>query len=264
MARNKQIYSKEKYSHILIKGTMNHQLFKSTNDYDKFIGILKLKQSQFLFKLLAYSIFPDHVHLIIEESSKTTIASILHGVTSLYTRYYQNKYYIKGPILAGGYHRDLINNNKELLCRIRYIHQKPKSQKLSNSLIYKYSSYNDYCNPSNDSFLHRSTVYRLFDKHDDIKAANFFKCIHHESDQGKIFDVDENIYKKVAIAKQILKEELSSYGLNYDNIPKHIQFRELLILKIHKESNLSHQEIADLLSISRHIVGRTIRFHRPN
>jgi REP element-mobilizing transposase RayT len=263
MSRTKQNYSKEKYSHILIKGTMSHQLFKSDKDYDKFIKILSLKQSQFLFKLLAYSLFPDHVHIIIEESSKSTIASILHGVTTLYTRYYQNKYYISGPILAGGYHRDLISNHKDLLCRIRYIHQKPKLQKLSSGLHYKYSSYTSYCNPDKESFLHRSTVYRLFDAHDDTIASNLFKSIHHESDNHKIFDIDENIFEKVAIAKKILKEELSNYQLNYENIPKNLPFRENLILRIHNQAKLSHQEIADLLSISRHVVGRTIRFHRP-
>lgn len=257
-------YSKEKYSHILVKGTMNHPLFKSDVDYDKFIHILSLKQNQFNFKLLAYSLFPDHVHLIIEESSKSTIASILHGVTSLYTRYYQNKYYVTGPILAGGYHRDLITNHKDLLCRIRYIHQKPKLQRLSSGLHYKYSSYSAYAKPKEDSFVYRSTVYRLFDKHDDQIASNLFKSIHHESNTQEIFDVDENIYEKVAIAKRILKEELSSYKLDYDNIPKNLPFRESLILKIYLQSKLSHQEIADLLSISRHIVGRTIRFSRQN
>lgn len=264
MTRSKPDYSKEKYSHILIKGTMNYPLFKSDKDYDKFIYILSLKQSQFQFKLLAYSLFPDHVHIIIEESSRSAIASILHGVTTLYTKYYQYKYQISGSILAGGYHRDLIINHKDLLCRIRYIHQKPKLQKLSSGLHYKYSSYSCYCNPNEESFVFRSTVYRLFDKHDDKVAANLFRSIHHEADTHQIFDVDDNIYEKVAIAKKILKEELSSYQLNYESIPKNLAFRENLILKIHKQANLSHQEIADLLNISRHIVGRTIRFNRPN
>lgn len=261
---NNQIskYSKEKYSHILIKGTMNHQLFRSHSDYKKFISILSHKQNQFRFNLLAYGLFPDHIHLIIEESSNNTIASILHGVTTLYTRYYQNKYYIQGSILAGGYHRDLITNNKDLLCRIRYIHQKPKVLKLTAGLNYDYSSFTSYCTPASESFVHRSIVYRLFDQHDDQKAANFFKSIHHESNQSDVFDIDDNIYKKVAIAKKILKEELSTYALNYDNIPKNIAFRENLILRIYKQSHLSHQEIADLLNISRHIVGRTIRLNQ--
>lgn len=264
MTRRNHNYSKEKYSHILIKGTMNYPLFKSEKDYDKFMQILTLKQSQFLFKLLAYSLFPDHIHIIIEESSRSTIASILHGVTTLYTKYYQKKYYISGPILAGGYHRDLITNHKDLLCRIRYIHQKPKLQKLSKGLHYKYSSYTSYCHPMEDSIVYRSTVYRLFDKHDDIISSNLFKSIHHETNDYQVFDVDENIYEKVAIAKKILKEELSHYELSYENIPKNIAFRENLILKIHCQSKLSHQEIADLLSISRHIVGRTIRFNQAN
>lgn len=255
-------YSKEKYSHILIKGTMNHQLFRSPQDYNKFLSILTHKHNQFRFKLLAYGLFPDHVHLIIEETATITIASILHGVTTLYTRYYQRKYYIQGSILAGGYHRDLITNHKDLLCRIRYIHQKPKILKLSSGLNYDYSSFSSYCNPESTTFVHRSTVYRLFDQHDDQKASNFFKSIHHESNQTNIFDIDDNIYKKVAIAKQILKEELSTYNLNYDNIPKHKDFRENLILRIYKQSHLSHQEIADLLNISRHIVGRTIRLNQ--
>ena len=110
----------------------------------------------------------------------------------------------------------------------------------------------------------RQPLYNLFDKHSSSKASNLFKTIHYAKDSTKILDMDQDNFNKVAIAKKILKEELTIYHTDYDTIRKDIAFREQLVLKIHREAQLSQQEIADLLSISRHIVGRIIRFHRPN
>ncbi len=255
-------YSKEKYMHLLLKGNPNQPLLRQPSDYDRFLTILATKRSQYRFRLIGYALFKDYIHVILEETTKGTLPAVVHGISLLYTKYYQNKYGIEGPVFSGSYRSDLIDSNKELICRLRYLHQKPKVIGLCTNLSYEYSSFIAYSKPKEPSMVDRSIIYRMFDKQDDIKASNLFRTIHHDDGYTTTFDVEDNLYEKVAVAKKILKEELTAYETDYMSIGKNTPFREHLIMKIFNESKLTQQEIADLLSISRHIVGRIIRMNR--
>ncbi len=264
MTRRLNSYSKEKYIHILLRSNLNHSLFIDSNDYNNFLRFLKTKQNQYRFQTLGYALFPSHIHLILENTSNVSFSTILHGLQVLYSKYYHNKYNTSGSLFGSGYKKEVVNSNKDLICHLRYIHQKPKRHGLSQTLHYPYSSYFLYADPTLETFIHRSTLYRLFDQHNDKVASNLFKGIHHEIDTSDVLDISNNLYQKVAIAKKILKEELICYDIEYTSIKSNYNFRENLILKISNESELTHQEIADLLSISRHIVGRIIRLNHSN
>lgn len=259
MSRRQTTYSKEKYTHLLIRSNLQNPLFQSPKDYEQFLFFLETKQHQFKFQLLGYCLMPDHVHLVIETSSKTNESSIIHGLLVLYSKYYNNKYDHFGSVFGKGYKKELITSGKSLICLLRYLHQKPKFQRISETLHYPYTSYNDYAYPHHSSMINRSYIYRLFDLKDDKKASNLFKCIHHEKEETAILDVSPELTQQVHIAKLILKEELANYKIDYDAIQSNYKFREQLIKKIHEESRLTQQEIADLLNLSRHIVGRDLR-----
>lgn len=249
--------------HILLRGRVQQPLFLHTSDYHQFIEYLLMKQRQFGFRILGYCMVNDQVQLIIEERCRGTLASSIHGLTLLYTRYYKNKYEWDGPIFSGTYQCEPIHLNKDLLCRLRHIHQKPKRLDLPGRLHYTYSSYKDYTHPTEPSFVYRHFVYQLFDTTNNETAARFFMTIHQEMEPTNFFEVKDELYKRVKTAKRILKEEILQYDVSYDQLQKSSPIRDQLILRIYQESDLNQQEIADLLSISRHIVGRIIRLSRP-
>lgn len=257
----KTTYSKEKYIHLLVRSNLNHPLFRSESDYETFMKYLVIKSNQYKFRILGYCLFKDHVHIIIENCTPYDVSTLLHGLLVLYTGYYHRKYDTTGSLFGTGFKKELITSNKDLICYLRYIHQKPKRMNICKTLDYIYSSYHDYIHPEEESILYRSTLYRLFDLHDDKKACNFFRSIHHEMESAPVMDLSKNLYNEVTVAKNIMKEALTSYGYDFDHIKKDHPFREKLVLKIHEESKLTHQEIADLLSLSRHIVGRIIRLN---
>ncbi len=249
--------------HLLLRGRVQQPLFRHDSDYTQFIDYMLMKQRQFGFRILGYCMINDQVQLIIEERTRGTLASSIHGLTLLYTRYYKNKYDWDGPIFSGTYQCEPIHLSKDLLCRLRHIHQKPKRLELPGRLHYTYSSYKDYANPNQPSFVYRKSIYQLFDTSDHDAAARFFCSIHQEMEPMTFFQVKDELYKRVKTAKRILKEEILQYDVSYDQLQKSSPIRDQLILRMYRESDLNQQEIADLLSISRHIVGRIIRLHRP-
>lgn len=250
------------FFHIVLKGHTNTVLFQHSSDYMYFLDILNTKKKQFAFEVLGYCLLKDHVHLVIDSTPKSTLSSIMHGIIILYTKYYQKKYSIEGAVFSGRGLSETFHNSKELICRIRYIHQKGKLKNPEKTLNYPYSSYNAYIHPNEPSIISRYRIYRLFDKNNPQIAANLFSTIHHALEPDTFLDIEENLYEKVSLAKKILKEELSQYKINYQDIQRPTAYREKLILKIYQETGLNQQEVADLLCLSRHIVGRAIRLNK--
>jgi len=240
---------------------MNQPLLRTEADYNKFLHCLQKQKEHYHLHIIGYALFKNVVHILMENTTKYALSAVIHSLTMQYTKYYQHKYNYTGLIFGIGYPNKLIKTDRELLCHLRYIHQKPKVKGLSSNFKYPYSSYNDYMNPQAESFLSRYTIYRLFDLHNETKACNLLRCIHHEMEERLDFDISPDLDEKVSIAKKIIREEMEKYKVNYESIPKNYDFREQLIMKIHQESQLTQTEISDLLGLSRHIVGRVIRLH---
>lgn len=259
-----QIQSSGTYHHIILRSNLSNRIFKSDSDYTRFLEILRYNQTKLKYRLLGYGLFSDHIHLILSHSEPHTTSSIIHDLTIAYTKYYQHKYSLTGSIFSKSYLKDIFHCEKELILRIRYIHQKPVKIGLTATCSYPYTSYNEYAQPEQPSFLHRHIIYRTIDQKDDVKASNLFRGIHSDFSTDLGFDVDANIDKKVSIAKKILLEEINRVPLSYEDIIKPSEFRDHLISRIYSESRLRTQEIADLLGISRFIIGRTIKKLNPH
>lgn len=262
MARQSRNYIKQGYYHLFLKAHVETPLFRSNKDFDKYLDILRMKVKQFNGNLIAYVLLTDNIQIIIEETASNTISSIMHGTSLLYTKYYQRKYDITGPIFSGRFKSEIIHHNRDLLCRVRFLHQRPTIG-CKHSLNYEYSSFSHYLSPYSPSFLKRHIIYDLFNKQDYLKASNIFKSIHYAKEDINYFNQKEDLYARVETAKLILKEELTHYNMEYIHLQKSSSPRDHVILRLHQQSNLNKQEIADLLSLSRHVVGRIIRFYEP-
>lgn len=252
------------FSHILLKGQNDTALFNMESDYKKILDITVLKKNQYKVDIIGYAVFENHIHLILNSGTKCEISAIISGIKLLYTRYYNKKYSHTGKIFNKTFNIISFSGAKQLTSRLKYLHQKPKKMGLTNTFNYSYSSYYDYANPDIPSIISRELIYNIFDVNNRYSASNLFKAIHLYEDPDNSLDLDNDIYYKLAMAKSIIKEELNTYNYTYANILKPSRFRTYIINRLHLETSLCNQEIADILGLSRHIVGRTIREYYLN
>lgn len=264
MKQTETVYSKEKYIHLLLRSNLKHPLFVTKSDYESFMKFLEVKMRQYEVQLLGYLLLPNHFHLILDGDSYLNVSSLIHGLCVLYTKYYHKRFETTGSLFSKSYQKDVIKTHKDFINCMRYIHQKPKNQGYCHTMTYPYSSYSAYVDPSQETLVNRQVLYRLLDPGDDKVASNLCRGIHQAQTAPPVEDVNKDLNRQVALAKHIMKEEMTTYDIQYENIPSDFAFRENLVLKIHQASTLTQQEIADLLSLSRHIVGRIIRMHRAS
>ncbi|MEK7579391.1 MAG: transposase [Patescibacteria group bacterium] len=96
--------------------------------------------------LAAFTLMPNHFHLILEEVTEGGISKYMHKVLMAYAKYFNEKYAKSGHVFQGPYRAVHIVSNKQLLHVSAYVHL--NQSELSDSPEYAYgydwSSCQDY------------------------------------------------------------------------------------------------------------------------
>lgn len=67
MPRQARRKSESGIYHIMLRGINQQQIFEDSEDYEKFLQILKDCKAVSEYKLFAYCIMGNHIHLLIQE-----------------------------------------------------------------------------------------------------------------------------------------------------------------------------------------------------
>lgn len=222
------------YSHIYNKGVENRKLFIDQQDYDVFLGFLrdylsappsaeKIKKSfsvngrtfhgvphqpKNYFKkveLIAYSLLPDHFHLLVNQKTRGSLEKLMRSLSTRYAIYYNKKYHRHGSLFIGPYKSIRIKKDPQLIHLTRYLHHESlgNTSTNKNSAAYGYSSYKEYLKVRDTSWIKPEVVLTFFDKskNDYFKGtrgyANFVE--HYELKQNEVGLLDKIIIEDKSI-----------------------------------------------------------------
>jgi len=145
MARMPRIYVEGALYYITSRGVHKGTLFKDERDYRQYLELLNNYKAQYGFKLFAFALLPNHLHLLIELKEGTSISAIMHDVNSMYTKNFNTQYGRKGHLFQERFRAVLVEKEPYLSRMTRYIHLNPERLGLITELInYPYSSYPIY------------------------------------------------------------------------------------------------------------------------
>ena len=101
MARTARKHSDSGVYHVILRGVNKQQIFECTEDYQRFLNILRTltvreqdesgHRSKPNCVVYAYCLMGNHVHLLVKESSEL-LAQIMKRISSSYVYYYNHKY----------------------------------------------------------------------------------------------------------------------------------------------------------------------------
>lgn len=111
--------------HIINRGNQKQLIFLEKVDYERFLLILKHYKKKYKFKLFAYCLMPNHIHLIIEVNKADELAKIMQGVTQVYTLWFNKKYKKVGHLWQGRFKSMIIQKDKYLIDCLTYIELNP-------------------------------------------------------------------------------------------------------------------------------------------
>ena len=86
MPRLPRIYIEGALYYVTCRAEPEQKLFQEKRDYDMYLEFLKKYRKDFGFKVFAYVLLPNHIHLLIEPSERATISEIMHVLNSSYSK----------------------------------------------------------------------------------------------------------------------------------------------------------------------------------
>ena len=179
-------FSEGEFYHIYNRGTEKRKVFLSTRDYDRFVILLYLCNSNNpvhisaqgksiddlfnveisgeLVSVGAYCLMPNHFHLLLKEKSENGISRFMQKLTTGYTMYFNKRNDRTGTLFQGVFKAEHADKDEYLKYLFAYIHLNPiklinqtwKENGIKNKThaekfleSYKYSSYLEYSSKVN-------------------------------------------------------------------------------------------------------------------
>ena len=91
MPRQARRKSESGIYHIMLRGINQQQIFEDREDYEKFLQILKDCKAVSEYKLFAYCLMGNHIHLLIQED-KEPIEQVIKRLATRFVYWYNIKY----------------------------------------------------------------------------------------------------------------------------------------------------------------------------
>src|SRR3989344_2821447 len=144
----KRVNDSEIFCHVYNKGIEDRIIFADDADYQVFLGYLEdylsppkapestkkdftvngrvfrgvPHQPKNYFKkveLVAYSLKPDHFHLLLREITQKSLQAFIRSLATRYSMYFNKKYKRTGTLFAGPYKSVIVGNETSLLLLTR-------------------------------------------------------------------------------------------------------------------------------------------------
>lgn len=247
MPRAKREKSSTGIYHVMLRGINQQEIFEESEDYDKFISVLKDCKELSKFKLYAYCLMSNHIHLLMKEEDED-IGQIVKRIGSRFVYWYNTKYQRTGHLFQDRYKSEPVNDQSYFDTVLIYIHRNPVKAKVSEyPKEYAYSSYIEYMGKAD--IVDTDFVLSYWSK-------ERFKELNDCELPVECLDVSESRITKVTDeeAKQIIKRiSKCENATEFQELEK--KQRDKYLKKI-KEKGVSIRQISRLTGIAYYIIQR--------
>jgi len=184
------------YSHIYNRGVNKSIIFNDEEDYKVFLSYLKgyltppakpgdvtkvftVKGRSFKgiphqpknyfnkIDLIAYSLMPNHFHLLLQQTNDGSIEKFMRSLCTRYVMYFNKKHQRSGPLFSGPYKSVKIKDATPLLLLSRYLHYHPKAGAKGLNKD-DYSSYPEFLGSRETSWVKSKVVITFFERSENV------------------------------------------------------------------------------------------------
>lgn len=251
MPRDSRKRSRTGIYHVVFRGINKQIIFEETEDYKKFLYVLMDCKEKSGFKIFAYCLMSNHVHLLIKEGTEN-LGVAFRRLGASYVYWYNLKYSRNGHLFQDRFRSDAVEDQRYFLTVLRYIHQNPvKAGIVKDPGDFKWSSYREYLMPYNNKYTlcEKSYVLKMFSWN-----LNAFKEHCRQACDEKIMKFTEAVKLNDMQATKAISD-ISGVNAPGD-VQKYEKEQRNLMLKKFKVAGIPMKQIARLTGISYGVIRR--------
>jgi putative transposase len=196
MARKPRIQYEGAFYHVITRGNQRQKVFRDEEDYRQYLEILARYKNLYKYRLYAYVLMNNHVHLLIE-TRETQLSKILQGINQSYTAWFNKRYKTVGHLFQGRYKAILCDRDSYLLSLVKYIHLNPvRARLIKTPEEYAWSSHLAYITPVRQSIVDEEQMLRMFSQ-DKGRARRLYQAYISDGIAVKKEDIYGTIDKRI-------------------------------------------------------------------
>lgn len=148
--------------HVYNRGVDRSVLFPSDKDFEFFLSLLSETLGAAELELLAFTLMPNHFHLIVHQHSPYAISEYMRSVCHRYACGLNGRRGRTGHLFGSRYKVGRIKSPQELLHTSHYIYWNPVRAGLaSGPSAWKFSSFREYVEGTSPSFVSQNRILSL-------------------------------------------------------------------------------------------------------
>lgn len=146
--------------HIILRGNNRSAVFYDDKDRRFFLACLKEAKEKTNSKIYAYCLMTNHVHLLVEPSTKEGLAEMMQSLGRKYVQYINQTHKRTGTLWEGRFKSSVISKDEYFLACCRYIELNPLRAKIAqNPADYPWSSFKLKTEGKNNNILDEDAFY---------------------------------------------------------------------------------------------------------
>ncbi len=249
MSRQARKKSETGIYHIMLRGVNKQVIFEDDQDRIKFISVLKKTKMKSEFKIYAYCLMSNHVHLLMQEGDEP-IGSTMKRIAVSYVYWYNWKHERYGHLFQDRFRSEAIDSESYFLTALRYIHQNPVKAGIVKKIEdYHWCSYMEYL--MDEDITDTDYALKIFCD-DKSKSKETFKAFHQELNDDRCLDIEERKRLRdrqaIEIIQRVCQIKSPTELKNYE-----YEKRKALLNKL-KNEGISTRQLERLTGISRGII----------
>jgi REP element-mobilizing transposase RayT len=126
--------------HVIARGNEQRDVFRDDSDRELYLRRLAHYRDRFRFRVYAYCLMSNHVHLALE-TGPVLLSRIVLALHGSYAQAFNQRHQRVGHLFQGRYKAMVVQKTSYLLALVRYIHENPvKAGLVSEPPLYRWSS----------------------------------------------------------------------------------------------------------------------------
>lgn len=196
MARPRRLEAPGVVYHVIARGNERKAVFRDDVDRERYLSRLAHYREKFHFKLLAFCLMNNHVHLALE-TGQQPLSRIMAGLQSSYTQSFNRRHRRAGHLFQGRYKAFVVEKDRYLLALVRYVHDNPvRARVVERSWRYPWSSDRFYQKGSGPPWLDLDIVLAMLGRGKREATRRYRSFMAHAPEQT---------YEKLETMGQIVK-----------------------------------------------------------
>lgn len=256
--------------HIMARSISEVELFKTDEDKKKYMFLIKEYQKVYNFKVYAYCLMNNHIHLIVD-SNGADISKIMHCINFKYAKYFNTLHKRHGHLFQDRFKSKIVGDDRYLIALSAYIHNNPLDIRgyENNPEDYYYSSLGVYLGLRKDEFdtIDKEFILNLFGK-DAIKCQKRYMklvlrtktvLLDNITEEETEFKEDKSEYRseRKILVRDFNVEDIVQYIVDKFKVEKSLIYlkyqkevmpvRGVLVLLLRNLCNVSCKDICKIL-----------------